>query len=184
MRLRLIVTGALGLVLALVWAMAFFYQRHNVATLMAMVFADSPLALKVSSLWSVLQIWINALLIVPVLATGIGAMLGARPMVRVLRVAVVAGVVLNVGVLVINALLAFANGEAVLVANPRVYYEVLVALGTLGLQVVLLALCRQSLRNDSGGAVTSSSASEQREEPNKTLPPSNNEPKLAALPAR
>jgi len=185
MRLR-IVTGTLGLVLALVWAMAFLYQRHNVDFLMAVFVADAPIAIKVSSLWSVLQVWTTAVLVLPVAATSIGVMLGAKHMVRVFRFAVAASVVLSVGVLVIYAALAaprVAGGGPILLPNPRIYYELLVALGTLGLQIVLLALFRRSGSNDRGEALRSSAASDESQKPNQALQPSSRDPQLAAMPA-
>jgi hypothetical protein len=91
MKLR-IVTGTFGVILAVVWAMAFLYQRNNVDFLMAVFVADAaPTGIRISSLWSVLQIWIPALLVLPVVAASIGTMFAARPMVRVLRIAVATG---------------------------------------------------------------------------------------------
>jgi len=151
MTVRTIATGILGLTLALVWAMAFLYQRHNVDFLTAMMLADSPAAVKLSSLWSLLQIWIPTLLVIPVAAASVGAMFGVRQMVRGLRIAVTAGAVLSLGILVIYAGIAaprVAGGEHFLLDNPRIRYELLVALGTLGLQLVLLALSRRSRGSD------------------------------------
>ncbi|HLG59167.1 MAG TPA: hypothetical protein VI485_27745 [Vicinamibacterales bacterium] len=166
--------------------MAFLYQRHNVDFLMAIFVADAPIAIKVSSLWSVLQIWITAVLVLPVAATSIGMMLGAKHMVRVFRVAVAASAVLSVGVLVIYAALAaprVAGGGPVLLPNPRIHYELLVALGTLGLQIALLALCRRSGSNEMGGVLTSSAPSDKDQKPNKARQPSSRDPRLAKLPA-
>jgi hypothetical protein len=175
--------GTLGLVLALVWAMAFLYQRNNVSFLMAMFLADAPTGVRISSLWSMVQIWLTALLVLPIAATSIGTMFGAKSMVRVLRLAVAIGVVLSVGILVIYASVAaprVAGGGPIILANPRIYYELLVALGTLGLQVVLLALFRRS-GSDTDGALRTSLASDETQKPNKALQPSSGDPQLAAL---
>jgi hypothetical protein len=173
MRLR-IVMGTLGLLLAVVWAMAFLYQRNNVDFLMAVFWADAPTAVRVSSLWSVLQIWITALLVLPVAATSIGTMFGSRRMVRVLRVGVATSAVLSLGILVIYAGMAVprvAGGGPVVPANPRIYYELLVALGTLGLQIVLLVLFRR-FGNDSGGALRTAEETDRGPQSKKPLPPS------------
>jgi hypothetical protein len=149
----MIVIGTLGLVLALVWAMAFLYQRHNLELLMGMLSADAPFSVRISSLWSLLQMWATAILAIPVAAMSIGTMFGARPIVRTLRLAVAATAVLSVGTLVIFVALAtptIVRGGLVFLTNPRIYYELVVALGTLGLQLVVLALCRKSSGDDAG----------------------------------
>ena len=170
MTVRMIATGTLGVVLAVVWAMSFLYQRHNVDFLTAMFLADSPVVLKVSSLWSVLQIWIPALLVIPVTAASVGAMFGVRAMVRVLRIAAAAGAVRVDG------------GGPLLIDNPQIRYELLVAAGTLGMQLVLLALCRRSGSNDRASLVSSPSAGDQNQMPDRTREPSSGDPQLAALP--
>ena len=184
MRLR-IVMGTFGLILAVVWAMAFLYQRDNVDFLMAVFVADAPTAIRISSLWSMLQVWITALLVLPVVAASIGTMFAVRPMVRVLRIAVATGAVLSLGVLVIFAGVAaprVAGGGPVLLANPRIYYELLVALSTLGLQIVLLVLLRR-FGSHTGSAFGASAASDESQKPNKALQPSSRDPQLAAIPA-
>ena len=185
MTLRMIATGSFGLVLALVWAMAFAYQGHNVEFLTTMMLADSPLAVKLSSLWSVLQIWIPALLVIPVAAASVGAMFGIRPMVRVLRIAAGAGAVLSVGILMIYAGLAVprvAGGGPILLDNPRIRYELLVAVGTLCLQLILLALCRRSGSSDRRSLVSSPSARDWTHTPDQTPNASSGDSQLAALP--
>ena len=183
MKPRMIVTGTLGLILALVWAMAFLYQRSNVDFPMNLVVADAPAAVRVTSFWEVFQIWATALLVLPVAAASLGTMLGGRTPLRMLRVAVAASAVLSAGVLVIYAGWAVASGGPVLLANPRIYYELLVALGTLGLQIVLLLLSRGSGTNDAAGALRSSAANGENQKPNQALQPSSRDPQLAALPA-
>jgi hypothetical protein len=156
MTLRRIVAGTLGLVLALVWAMSFVYQRSNVGFLMAVVIADAPLAVRAASLWSVLQIWTTALLALPVASMSIVAMCGGRSVIRVLRVMVVVSAVVSAGVLLFYAGFAVpsvVSGGPGLLANPRIYSEVLVALATLGLQFALLALWRRADGNDGDVAV-------------------------------
>jgi hypothetical protein len=158
MTLRRIVAGTLGLVLALVWAMAFLYQRSNVAFLMAVAIADAPLAVRASSLWSVLQIWTTALLALPVALMSIAAMCGGRSVIRVLRITVVVSAVVSAGVLLFYAGFAVpsvVSGRPGLLANPRIHYEVLVALATLGLQLALLALWRRADGHDGDVAVDS-----------------------------
>ena len=185
MTVRMIATGTLGVVLAVVWAMSFLYQRHNVDFLTAMFLADSPVVLKVSSLWSVLQIWIPALLVIPVTAASVGAMFGVRAMVRVLRIAAAASAVLSLGILLIYAGLSapgVAGGGPLLIDNPQIRYELLVAAGTLGMQLVLLALCRRSGSNDRASLVSSPSAGDQNQMPDRTREPSSGDPQLAALP--
>ena len=185
MKLRSMMAGTLGLLLALVWAMAFLYQRHNLDFLMAaFVAADAPAAVKVSSLWSVLQIVTTALLVLPVAVASIGTMFGGRSMVRVLRVAVAASAFLSAGILVIYAGFAVprvVSGGPALLGNSRIYVELLVALGTLGLQIVLLSLCRAS-GSDTPGALKPSLASDEGQKPNEALPPSSRDAQLAALP--
>jgi hypothetical protein len=185
MRLR-VVMGTLGLILALVWAMAFLYQRNNVDFLMAMFWADAPTAVRVSSLWSALQIWITALLVLPVAATSIGTMFGARRMVRVLRIGVATSAVLSVGVLVIYTGMAVprvAGGGPVVPANPRIYYELLVALGTLGLQIVLLVLFWR-FGNRTGGALRTAEETDGGPKSDEPLQPSSRDSQRAALPPR
>jgi hypothetical protein len=169
----MIVSGTLGLVLALVWAMAFLYQRDSVSLLMAMVVANSPIAVKISNLWSVLQTWIPAVLAIPVAALSIGTMLGARLAAGALRVALVATAVLSAGTLVIYASLAAPRaiaGGPILLANPRINYELLVAAVTLGLQIALLVLHRRIGRNDAGSD-EASLANSRTQKPNKPLQP-------------
>jgi hypothetical protein len=176
MKRRMIVAGTLGLVLALVWAMAFLYQRHNVNLLMAMLRAEAPPSVRISSFWSLFQIGTTALLAIPVAATSIGTMAGARPMVRMLRLAAGSTAVLSVGTLLIFAGLAtrtVARGGGLdLLANPRIYYELLVALSTLGLQAVVLVLCRRSSGNDPGGDLKWTAASDGNPTPDKSIEPS------------
>jgi uncharacterized RDD family membrane protein YckC len=115
----------------------------------------------------------------------IGTMFGARPMVRMLRVAVAASALLSAGILVIYAGFAaprVATGGPLLLGNPRIYFELLVALGTLGLQIVLLSLCRASGSNGTHAAMKASSASDESQKANEVLPLSNRDPQLAALP--
>jgi hypothetical protein len=140
---------------------------------------------KVSSLWSVLQIVTTALLVLPVAAASIGAMFGASSMVRVLRVAVAASAFLSAGILVIYAGFAVprvVSGGPALLGNPRIYVELLVALGTLGLQIVLLSLSRASGSNDAPGALKPSMTSDEGQKPNGALPPSSRDAQLADLP--
>ena len=182
---RRIVTATLGLVLALVWAMAFLYQRHNVEFLMAVFVANAPIVIKVSSLWSVLQIWIPAMLILPVAVTSIAVMFGAKRMVRVFRVLVATSAILSVGILVLYAAVAapnVAHGGPALLPNPRIQYELFVALGTLGLQTVLLALCRRAGSDDKGGVMRFSAPSGKDQKPNEAQP-SSRDPRLAELAA-
>lgn len=139
MRLRLIVTGALGLLLALVWTMSFLYQRASLGFLVGVVQGNAPLGVTAAALWSVLQIWISGLLVLPVVLTSAGAMLGVPIMIRALRIMAAVGAVLSAGVLVIFAALSVLGITGPwLLNNPRIYYELLVAAGTLALQVALL----------------------------------------------
>jgi len=148
---RNILTGTLGLLLAVVWAMAFLYQRHNVDFLLTVMSADAPAVLRLSSLWSLLQIGIPTLLVLPVAEVSVAMMFGARPLLRALRVALVTTAVLSVGVLLSNAGFAvarIADGGPALLPNPTINNELLAAVVTLGLQVALLALLRTPGNDD------------------------------------
>lgn len=148
---RHILTGTIGLLLAVVWAMAFLYQRHNVDFLLTVMSADAPAVLRISSLWSLLQIAIPALLVLPVAEISVAMMFGARPFVRVFRVAIITSAVLSVGVLVGQtgfAVFRVSAGQPAFLPNPTITNELLFALVTLGLQFALLALLQTPGNDD------------------------------------
>jgi len=179
---RRIMTGTVGVVLALVWAMAFLYQRHNVSSLMSIAAADAPIPFRLSSLWSVLQIWIPALLVGPVVVMSVGTMVGNRFLTRVLRIPVAVTAVLSAGLLLIAlATPGVAFGGHHLLANPRLFYELLVAGGTLGLQIIILILGGRHDRHEAQMAV--GVTSDESQNPDKPPQPTSRDTQRAALPA-
>jgi hypothetical protein len=182
---RHILTGTLGLLLAVVWGMAFFYQRHNVDFLLAVMSADAPAALRVSSFWSLLQIWIPALLVLPVAEISVAMMFGARPLFRAYRVAVATSAVLSVGTLVSQAAFAAVRvsaGHPVFLPNPTINNELLIALVTLGLQLALLTLLRTSGNLDTRQGSSVSRGSDDRTKPGSTARSSHLNPRRASMP--
>ena len=143
---RHILTGTLCLLLAVVWAMAFLYQRNNVGFLMNVsLAADAPAVFRLTSIWSLLQIWIPALLVLPVAIISVWTMFGAKPVARLLRVGVAVTAILSIGVLVGQAGYAAVRvsaGQPASLPNPTINNELLFALVTLGLQLSVLALLR------------------------------------------
>jgi hypothetical protein len=109
--------------------LAFVYQRHNVGLLTGWVTADAPITLRASSAWSLLQIWITALLAMPVALASVATMFGAESMRRLLGLSLATGATMSAGVLTIHAVLAVprvADGGPFLLANPRITYELAV----------------------------------------------------------
>ena len=186
MRPRLIATGTLGLALALVWTTYFVFQRANLAFLMNVVSAaDAPAAIRVTSLWSLMQIWMPTLLALPMAVMSIAAMLGVTRMLRLLRRVAVFGAVLSAGVLLLFAASAvpkLAAGDSLLLANTRIYAELLVALVSLGLQMMVVALCRR-IDTDSSDTSVTKLVSDVRHKTGASQPTSRRDPQLTALPA-
>lgn len=185
MRPQSILTGILGLALALVWTMSFLYQRDNAGFLIGMASAaEAPVVLRMAYLWSVLQIWIPALLALPVAVVSVGAMLGVKSMRRALRIAVAVGAVLSAGVLLLSVAFAIPRvmaGEPMFLPNPRISAEILAALVTLGIQLVLLALYRR-MDGDSGDVAINGAAHNHRDVAD-APPRSTRQSELVALPA-
>lgn len=187
MRPRLIATGTLGLALALVWTTSFVFQRLNIAFLMNVASAtDAPIAVRVAALSSLVQLWIPTLLALPVAALSIAAMLRVTSPIRLLRPVVVLSAALSVGALLLFAALAIprvAAGESLLLPNPRIYAELLVALASLGLQIMLLALFKQ-IDTDNSGTSVAGLATDSRRKADSSLLTSGRDPQLAALPTQ
>ena len=143
---RRIAIGVLGLVLAVIWAAAYLYQQHNVAQLWRMLTLSPPLhPIKVSSGWSLLQLAIPSLLVIPIVAASIAALLGAVRALRLLRLIALLCTVISAGTLIIYAVTVAPDvlaGRPLLPYGPRINYEMLTAVCTLALQIGLLALLK------------------------------------------
>ena len=187
MTLKRIVIGTLGLLMALVWSMALVYQRHNLDLLGAMLVAASPVyPVKVSSLWSLLQLGATGLLTLPVVGASIAALLGARSALRVLRAVTGLSAVLSLGTLLIYATMivpiVFAGGP-LLPFGPGINYELLAAACALGIQIVILALLKRSGIDDTDGVVNPRLTTDGGQMPNTALQPTRRDPQLTALPS-
>lgn len=147
MTLRTIVVGTLGLFLVLVWAMALVYQRHHVDYVVAAATASRFVDLRVASFWSLLQLGVSALLVVPLILASVGAMLGLRLTFSVLRTVARLSAVLSLGTFVTYGIMVapiVARGGPLLPFGGRYNYELLAAGCALVLQSALLVLLRST----------------------------------------
>jgi hypothetical protein len=146
MTFRTSVIGTLGLALAMVWAAALLYQWQSLDLLVgALMATSSGYWIKASSLWSLVQLVASGLLVVPVVVASIAAILGAKIVLKALRVAVSFTTLLSVGSLVIYAIVVapiVVSGGPLLPFGERIDFDLLATASALIVQVGLLALLR------------------------------------------
>jgi len=145
---RRLLPGALGLLLATTWAMAGIYQQHNIPHLFDILRSAAPLyPIKASLGWSLIDVLVTALLILPMVIASVGCLFGTKRAPSFLRAFVVIGLVVSVGT-VLNYVQMVA--PVVSVGGPLFPYEQWVnlelaaALIALVIQLALIHLLRRT----------------------------------------
>lgn len=155
MTYRGIVIGTCGLVLTVVWAMALVSQWQGVESLFGVLASDAPVVfrLKAFIVWSLIERGATSVLIVPVMATSVAAMFGARRSFGLLRSVLRISPLLSAGTLVIYAGLVapvVVSGGPLLPFGARINNGLLAATAALSLQIIMIVLLRRGGRTPAG----------------------------------